>query len=296
MIIVVLLLLIALKLDCQELYLDYLIGFVLLISLASFLVFFYIRQNLILRIEPEEKWLKEGDSVGLKLSVVLPAFHTNIRSVVELKYLQTGLKESRSLLCEESGTVFRFDDLKPGTVRLEIKKVSVSGLLGLVRLPRKIEYSREFNVYPKKAPVNFSMVRKNYIRGEGEILNAKGDDYNEIYEVRPLQEGDDLKHVHRALSAKYDEYIVKVGSDSRKSYYTYYLSEEEDFTVMLNLLGQLTELRETAVKEEGALMTAIYKGVEKELTYESQLYDLIDEVYADYVPKSPKEKRKAAKS
>ena len=296
MIIVLLLLLIALKLDCQEMYLDYLIGFVLLACLASFAVCFYIRQNLIMKVESEDRWLKEGDCADLKLSVVLPAFYTSIRSEVELKNLQTGEKESKALLCEENGTLLRFDGLKAGTQSLEIKKVAVSGLFGLVRLPKKFEYKKVFNVYPSKQPVNYSLVRKNYIPGEGEILNAKGDDYTEIYEVRPLQEGDDLKHVHRALSAKYDEYIVKVGSDSRKSYYTYYLGEGEEFHVMLNLLGQLTQLREDMQRDEGAFVTAVFKGRERELTFESQLYELIDEVYESYIPKPAKKRGRQEKS
>ena len=71
-----------------------------------------------MKVESEDRWLKEGDSADLKLSVVLPAFYTSIRSEVELKNLQTGEKESKALLCEENGTLFRFDGLKAGTQSL----------------------------------------------------------------------------------------------------------------------------------------------------------------------------------
>ena len=75
-----------------------------------------------------------------------------------------------------------------------------------------------------------------------------------------------------------------MGSDSRKALYSFYLSEEEDFSIMLNLLGQLTELREKMIKDEGAYISAIYKGAQKELVFDSQLYELIDRVYKDYIP------------
>ncbi len=279
-----LILLFALKFNYQVAYLDYLIGFVLLISIVSFGLCLYIKKALVLELEADDRWYKEGESIKLKMMIDAPSFHTEIVPVVELKNLQTGeiLKEGSP--CEDSGSHYEFNDLKPGTQRLSVEKVVISGLFGLLKLSKKVGYEKVFNVYPKKEPVNYRYVRKNFIPGEGEVLNAKGDDYTEIFEVRPLQEGDDLKHVHRALSAKYDEYIVKVGSDSRKSYYTFYLNEGENFEVMVNFLGQLEELREKTVKDEGAFITAVYKGTERELVFDSQVYALIDDVYKDYIP------------
>ena len=279
-----LLLLFALKFNYQTAYLDYLIAFVMLISLVSLAVCLAIKKLLILDIEAEDKWFKEGDSIKLRMTIDSPAFHTYIIPVVELKCLQTEETETKVYPCEDNGTVYEFKELKPGTMRLAVERVKISGFFGLVNLYKTIKFEKVFNVYPKKEPVNYRYVRKTYIPGEGEILNAKGDDYTEIYEVRPLQEGDDLKHAHRTLSAKYDEYIIKVGSDSRKALYSFYLSEEEDFSIMLNLLGQLTELREKMIKDEGAYISAIYKGAQKELVFDSQLYELIDRVYKDYIP------------
>ena len=279
-----LILLFALKFNYQVTYLDYLIGFVLLISLVSLGLCIYIKKALVLEIEADDRWYKEGESIKLKMMIDAPSFHTEIAPVVELKNLQTGEVLKEGSPCEDSGSNYEFKDLKPGTQRLSVEKVVISGLFGLLKLSKKVGYEKVFNVYPKKEPVNYRYVRKSFIPGEGETLNAKGDDYTEIFEVRPLQEGDDLKHVHRALSAKYDEYIVKVGSDSRKSYYTFYLNEGENFEVMVNFLGQLEELREKTVKDEGAFISAVYKGTERELVFDSQVYALIDDVYKDYIP------------
>ena len=279
-----LILLFALKFNYQVTYLDYLIGFVLLISLVSLGLCIYIKKALVLEIDADDRWYKEGESIKLKMMIDAPSFHTDIVPVVELKNLQTGEVLKEGSPCEDSGSNYEFKDLKPGTQRLSVEKVVISGLFGLLKLSKKVGYEKVFNVYPKKEPVNYRYVRKSFIPGEGETLNAKGDDYTEIFEVRPLQEGDDLKHVHRALSAKYDEYIVKVGSDSRKSYYTFYLNEGENFEVMVNFLGQLEELREKTVKDEGAFITAVYKGTERELVFDSQVYALIDDVYKDYIP------------
>ena len=279
-----LILLFALKFNYQVTYLDYLIGFVLLISLVSLGLCIYIKKALVLEIDADDRWYKEGESIKLKMMIDAPSFHTDIVPVVELKNLQTGEVLKEGSPCEDSGSNYEFKDLKPGTQRLSVEIVVISGLFGLLKLSKKVGYEKVFNVYPQKEPVNYRYVRKSFIPGEGEILNAKGDDYTEIFEVRPLQEGDDLKHVHRALSAKYDEYIVKVGSDSRKSYYTFYLNEGENFEVMVNFLGQLEELREKTVKDEGAFITAVYKGTERELVFDSQVYALIDDVYKDYIP------------
>ena len=279
-----LILLFALKFNYQVTYLDYLIGFVLLISLVSLGLCIYIKKALVLEIEADDRWYKEGENIKLKMMIDAPSFHTEIVPVVELKNLQTGEVLKEGSPCEDSGSNYEFNDLKPGTQRLSVEKVVISGLFGLLKLSKKVGYEKVFNVYPKKEPVNYRYVRKSFIPGEGEVLNAKGDDYTEIFEVRPLQEGDDLKHVHRALSAKYDEYIVKVGSDSRKSYYTFYLNAGENFEVMVNFLGQLEELREKTVKDEGAFITAVYKGTERELVFDSQVYALIDDVYKDYIP------------
>ncbi len=286
--VILLILLFALKFNYQTVYLDYLIAFVLLISLVSLGICLVVKKLLILDIDADDRWFKEGDSIKLKMMIDSPSFHTDIIPIVELKCLQTSETQTQILPCEDSGTVFEFRDLKPGTMVLSVEKVRVSGFFGLVKLYKKLGFEKQFNVYPKKAPVNYRYVRKTFIPGEGEILNAKGDDYTEIFEVRPIQEGDDLKHAHRALSAKYDEYIIKVGSDSRKSLYTYYLGDGEEFSVMLDLLGQVAELREKMIKDEGAYITAIYKGVQKELVFDSQLYELIDEVYRDYIPQEEK--------
>ena len=286
--VILLILLFALKFNYQTVYLDYLIAFVLLISLVSLGICLVVKKLLILDIDADDRWFKEGDSIKLKMMIDSPSFHTDIIPIVELKCLQTSETQTQILPCEDSGTVFEFRDLKPGTMVLSVEKVRVSGFFGLVKLYKKLGFEKQFNVYPKKAPVNYRYVRKTFIPGEGEILNAKGDDYTEIFEVRPIQEGDDLKHAHRALSAKYDEYIIKVGSDSRKALYTYYLGDGEEFSVMLDLLGQVAELREKMIKDEGAYITAIYKGVQKELVFDSQLYELIDEVYRDYIPQEEK--------
>ncbi len=287
-VVILLILLFALKFNYQTVYLDYLIAFVVLISLVSLGICLVVKKLLILDIDADDRWFKEGDSIKLRMMIDSPSFHTDIIPIVELKCLQTSETQTKISPCEDSGTVFEFRDLKPGTMVLSVEKVMISGFFGLVKLYKKLGFEKQFNVYPKKAPVNYRYVRKTFIPGEGEILNAKGDDYTEIFEVRPIQEGDDLKHAHRALSAKYDEYIIKVGSDSRKALYTYYLGDGEEFSVMLDLLGQAAELREKMIKDEGAYITAIYKGVQKELVFDSQLYELIDEVYRDYIPKEEK--------
>ncbi len=43
--------------------------------------------------------------------------------------------------------------------------------------------------------------------------HQKGDDYSEIFEIRFYREGDELKHIHWNMSSKFQEFLVKVGSE-----------------------------------------------------------------------------------
>ncbi len=283
MIIVLLILLFALKFNYPMAFLDYLIGFVLLAAAASLVISLYVKAALSVRLETDERRLFSGGSTFLKIIIERPRFHTDIIPEVRMEVLQTGEADTRTTVCEYDVNLYEFTDLKAGTVRLSIGKVRIRGLFGLFNMSKNIGFEKIFNVYPKKETVNYRYVSKTYMPGEGETLDAKGDDYTEIYEVRPLQEGDDLKHVHRSLSAKHDEYIIKVGSDSRRVLYNFHLSEGEEFHVMANLLGQLTGLWEKMAKDEGSFINAVWHGRKKEIVYDSQLYELIDRVYGDYL-------------
>ena len=99
-----------------------------------------------------------------------------------------------------------------------------------------------------------------------------------------MQQGDDMRYVHRQLSAKFDEYIIKVGSDSRRHVYNYYVENGLDFPEMSVRVAQMFTLRKTLELEEGAMMTAAYRGRIVPIAIDQQLYELADRIYEDYIP------------
>ena len=68
---------------------------------------------------------------------------------------------------------------------------------------------------PHYYPVDIMLQQVHmYERQEDHPLNhQKGDDYSEIFEIRSYREGDELKHIHWNMSSKFQEFLVKVGSE-----------------------------------------------------------------------------------
>ncbi len=284
MILIFLLLLFILKFNGPAVYLDYLTGLLILLLLASAVFTAWVRKSMQIGVEMPAARVHEGDELRVTVKVLSPPLHGKLTANVEIRDLQCGkrIKEKHLLSDVRSELIFR--DLAPGTAELSIPYVSVSGIFGILHLRQHDVFSVKFNVYPCAGPEPDRYVRVSYLPGGGETRNAKGDDYSEIYEVRPLQEGDDLRHVHRQLSARFDEYIVKVGSDSKRPVYTYYAEDGLSFPEMTVRIAQMFTLKESIVREEGSFMAVSYKGRLFEIVTDSQLYDLTDFIYANYLP------------
>jgi len=290
MILVFLALLFILKFNSPAVYIDYLIGFVLVLCIASVAFTVWVWLNIHLEVDTQTRFVHEGDELNVTVRVVYPDFYGKLRAAVELRNLQRGAKVIEKRGLTEHRSELSFSGLKTGTIELSVPYVEVFGIFGIFRLKKRNVFDVRINVYPCAGLSPDRYVRMSYISGGGEIQNAKGDDYSEIYEVRPLQEGDDLRHIHRQLSAKYDEYIVKVGSDSRRPVYSYYVEEGLDFPEMSDRIAQMITLKQSVDKEEGALMGAVYKGRPYEIVFDSQLYDLADVIYKDFLPAKERSK------
>lgn len=286
-IVVAFLAILLLKFNNPAPYLDYALGVCVLLCLFSVIVCLYVRKNLVLEIKTEQKRIREGDVLRFSIRADYPEFRTVLRPRISLETLQTGDRTEvpKSLL---TGLVTEYEvpGLLAGTVRLSVPVVWVSGLFGLLRLPKRIlpeNGTREVRVDPAPKPLREQLVRRSYLPGEGEIRNAKGDDYTELYEVRPFQEGDDLRYVHRALTAKHGEYVIKVGSDSRKPHYIYRIPETDAFEEIRIALGEIVSLRSGLLGEENCAISAQYKNHLEEVSVDSRFAAFIDRVYDDYV-------------
>ena len=290
MILIFLAILFILKFDSPSVHVDYLIGLVLVLCAASAAFTVWARSELHLEIDTQMRFMHEGEDLDVTIRIVSPDFYGKMRAAVELSNLQRGETVTEKRWLTDHRCELHFSGLKTGTIEVSVPYAEVFGLFRILRLRKRSAFTARFNVYPQPGLNPDRHVRMSYIPGGDEILNAKGDDYSEIYDVRPLQEGDDLRHVHRQLSAKYDEYIVKVGSDSRRPVYNYHIDEGLTFDEMSERIAQMITLRQSLDKEEGSFMAAQYKGRLFEIAFDSQLYGLADMIYEDYLPKTKRSK------
>ncbi len=290
MILVFLAILFILKFNDPAPFTDYLIGLVLLLCIASAAFAVWVSRNIDMEVSTHMRSLNAGDSINVSVKITHPDFYGKLRAVVKLSNLQRKESAVEKRVITENVTELCFSGLSTGTIEVKIPYVEVFGIFGIFRIRRRTGFKTRVNVYPCEGPSPDKYVRVSYIHGGGEIQNVKGDDYSEIFEVRPIQEGDDLRHVHRQLSAKYDEYIIKVGSDSRRQVFNYYLEDGLPFPEMSVRIAQMVTLRKSLDKEEDALMAAAYKGRFYVIAVDSQLYDLADRIYEEYLPKEPKYK------
>lgn len=288
MILVFLILLFILKFNSSSVYLDYLTGLLLLLCAVSAVFTLWVRRSLHLEVDLHSDYAYEGEPIGLTLRVIAPELCGKLRAAVTLRNLHRGSVAAEKHILSGRRCELSLSGQESGTIELTVPYVEVFGAFGLLRVKRRDIYSARINVYPCAGLSPDRHLRLNYVRGAGELQNAKGDDYSEIYELRPIQEGDDLRHVHRQLSAKYDEYIIKVGSDSRRPVYTYYIEDGLDFQELSERVAEMETLRESLDKEEGALMAAVYGGRLYELNVSGQLHGLADRIYEDSLPENPR--------
>ncbi|MBR0130771.1 MAG: DUF58 domain-containing protein [Firmicutes bacterium] len=284
MILVFLILLFILKFNSPAAYIDYLIGLLLMLCFASAVFTLWVRINLHVQADSQVKYIHEGDDINITVRILAPDFFSKMRAVVELSNLQRGEHQTEKRIITEPRTELHFSGMHTGTIELRVKYVEVFGAFGVLRLWRRNVFETRINVYPNAGPAPDRFVRMSYAQGSGETQNAKGDDYTEIFELRPFREGDQLRHIHRQLSAKYDEYIVKVGSDSRRKIYNYYIENGLDFPEMSARIAQMFTLLSTLEKEDGSLMAAAYRSRFYAIVSMSQLYGLADRIYEDYLP------------
>ncbi len=293
MILVILALLFILKFNSPSVYIDYLIGLVLVLCAASAIYTLWMRYALHLEVDTQIGPVHEGESFRITVRVVSPELFGKLQAAVELRNLHRNTRVTEKHILTEHRTELSFSGFSSGTVELTIPYVKVYGAFGILGLKKRDVFYKRFNVYPKDGPSPDRHIRMSYLPGAGEFQNAKGDDYTEIYEVRPLQEGDDLRHIHRQLSARFDEYIVKVGSDSRRPVYVYYVDDLPEFPEMSDRVAQMFTLKKNLDNEEGSLMAAEYRGRIYEIIGDPQLCSLADIIYENCLPEDEKSGGKA---
>lgn len=101
-----------------------------------------------------------------------------------------------------------------GYYMIEIKKIQCFDLLQCFHYTKTVNEQIGFYVLPHYFDVDTEIenIYQFDEQGVSYLPHQKGEDYSEIFEVRNYHEGDELKHIHWKMSLKFQELLVKIGS------------------------------------------------------------------------------------
>lgn len=284
MIFLLLLCLFVLKFHEAHGYLDYLIGVVFLLLLFSAAVTLFTALRLNASLTVKDGRYHEGEDVSLLFTVDAPFFHSQLLPEIHVRNLndRSEMTVPKTKVRDNEAEI-TLKGLNAGINRISVGRVRIYGIFGSLYFPLRYPLQCEISVYPAACTLNPGNLRQRSIVSEGDVMMEKGDDYHELYEIRPFEEGDDLRHLHRSLSARYGDYIIKVGSGQRHLLFTFMLKDEKEFARMKQELGQLYSLCQQVIgkNSDGFLLT--YRGQDRQIYAWTQFYDFIDGVYRRYV-------------
>lgn len=97
---------------------------------------------------------------------------------------------------------------------VKINKIVCFDLLQCFYFSKTVSIQSSFEVMPHYQLVNHEINSIYQLDEQGYSYspNQKGDDYNEIFEIRQYHDGDEFKHIHWNMSSKFQELYVKVAS------------------------------------------------------------------------------------
>lgn len=119
--------------------------------------------------------------------------------------MESGVSENRQ---------FEIGFFYAGSYEIILNKIRVYDMTGFFYLNRKVtkRVARSIEVLPEmeEMPVRLTEPVRNFF-GEAEVYDElrAGDDVNEVFQIRPFQNGDKVQSIHWKISARMDELMVK---------------------------------------------------------------------------------------
>lgn len=285
MIIVLLIFLFLVKFDYPSVYCDYLIVLLLLLMIVSVIYTIYISRKIIINCKADNNRFLENDDLILNFDLTGTGLIGRIDLLIERKVLQKN-DIKKELIKDISGTenkTIKIKNLEAGIYQIKIDKIIVLGFFKIFRYFRKTDQVFEFVVYPKPVEEDHSKLRSIVLGEDGELTNQKGNDYSEIFEIREFEDGDNLKHIHRPLTAKFDRYMIKVGTKSERKMMVYQMEKKEDFVDVVKNLGKAVYFYNEFVVKENAFFCINYDQDWILIIEESDLESFIRGVYSEYI-------------
>lgn len=170
-----------------------------------------------------------------------------------------------------------------GDIDVIINTYTLKGFLGIFRIRRKFYRRFNYKVYPKIKEFNKDDIKELLLSNDGEPINRKGEDYQEIYEIRPIRPGDNLRYVHPSLSAKFDQYMIKDGSKTLRKLILYEFNNIERFTQVTNELGKIRAIFNEVCKDNNNYFCVKFKYNWYIILNDRSLFGLFDLIYKEYI-------------
>lgn len=191
----------------------------LLLPILSWLLQFYIRKYLELKIEVTPTTSKtEERQVSLLLRNQSVWAVGKVICQIEFYNTLTGEKKMQVLDIPEkskgSSTVcIQMASNHCGYIKIQVKKSFLMDCFGFLPVQANLKAERKVAVLPALFPMQISLQPSKVSACEEENWSKeKGEDYTEVFTLRDYAAGDPLKQIHWKLSSKKKALIVREGS------------------------------------------------------------------------------------
>lgn len=266
----------------QTTYINYLLLLCLLLGIISilFTIITSFTIKLDLHIDKEICYKNQGKKITFTSSSFI-----HPTAVVKVSLYNKQLKRKQGsyyIDVKTDGATYYLPTEECGDYELTTKKYSIKGFFGLFRIKKKFYNHDNFRVYPKPSSFTKDDIKELILTGDGEPINKKGGDYQELYEIRPIQPGDNLRYVHPSLSAKFGEYMVKVGSETQRKLMLYEMKETKDFYESINDLRKISAMYEELCKDYNNYFCVKFKNNWYIILNNRALFGLFDLVYEEF--------------
>ena len=267
----------------QSVYLNYTLAFCILLGLLSIIYTIIISFFIDIAISTDNEICFRNDKKRISLINKLELCPSIVVQIIIYNKHLNKIIEKKKIKLNDKKLLYELSSLECGDIEVTIDKIIIKGIFGLLRVHKKINNKLIYRVYPKATFYTEEDIKKTMIIGEGEPINKTGSDYQEIYEIRPFQTGDDLRYIHPALSNKFNNYMVKVGSETRRSIATYKLVKENSFIEIVRKLEVINAIYRDLSNKNEYIFFVQYEQDYYNISDIKALISLFDLVYQEYI-------------
>lgn len=268
----------------NNIYINYLLAFCYLSAIVSFIYTIYIYIKLKVDIDVVSEYTNERDNIKVIVDSCNMPFRSTIVGVFTLYNKQLNQVEGKYYRTFKSDEDIIYIPVSNcGDLEVRINKIGVSSLFGIITLYKKYNKTYDIKVYPRPISEIEYDSKHILIKNNGQPANLKGEDYSEIYEIRPFRDGDDLRHIHPALSQKFDQYMIKVGSDNQSDLLLYEMPNQNSFYGVIKELRKISQIYKDNCDDITKYFCIKYKYTWHIILNKRSLYGFYDMVYGDYL-------------